>query len=284
VSEKQPNVPVDPAARFAFGANWARFLSDLSEERIAAAEASLVEMLGKESLKGLTFLDVGSGSGLFSLAARRLGASVRSFDFDQQSVNCTVELRRRYFPNDPDWTVDRASALDQEFMNSLGKYDVVYSWGVLHHTGAMWLGIELAAKRVRDDGLLYLAIYNDQGWWSRVWWLIKFVYLRVPALLKPTYAYALWYAIVWLNVVKYTLLLRPMVALRPLLSEKPRRGMSQKHDIVDWMGGFPFEFVRYDVLVAYLQALNFKVVRGNANHGIGCHEVVLKRAIEVSVA
>ena len=95
--------------------------------------------------------------------------------------------------------------------------------------------------------------------------------------LKPTYAYGLWYAILWLNVLKYTLLLRPMVALRPLLSGKPRRGMSQKHDIVDWMGGFPFEFARYDVLVAYLQALGFHVVRGNPNHGIGCHETVCKR-------
>jgi len=89
---------VDPSARFAFGANWARFLRDLNDERIELAASSLTAMVQRDSLNGVTFLDIGSGSGLFSLAARRLGATVRSFDYDPLSVNCTAELRRRYFP------------------------------------------------------------------------------------------------------------------------------------------------------------------------------------------
>src|SRR5579862_3362056 len=123
--------------RFAFGANWAEFLRLLSEERIARAEASLRDMLDVEHQRGKSFLDIGSGSGLFSLAARRLGARVRSFDYDAQSVACTAELRRRYFPDDPSWTVERGSALDEAYLRALGKHDVVYSWGVLHHTGDM---------------------------------------------------------------------------------------------------------------------------------------------------
>ena len=123
--------------RFEFGRNWSRFLSLLDDSRIERAEASLKLMLETDTLDGKSFLDIGSGSGLFSLAARRLGARVHSFDFDPQSVACTKELRRRYFPNDSRWSVDEASALDQSYLASLGSFDVVYSWGVLHHTGRM---------------------------------------------------------------------------------------------------------------------------------------------------
>ena len=85
--------------RFEFGRNWLSFLGSLTEERIAQAEDSLRDMLGSDAVKGKSFLDVGSGSGLFSLAAMRLGASkVHSFDYDEQSVECTKELKRRFFP------------------------------------------------------------------------------------------------------------------------------------------------------------------------------------------
>jgi 2-polyprenyl-3-methyl-5-hydroxy-6-metoxy-1,4-benzoquinol methylase len=114
------------------------FLSVLNDERIAIAETSLKQALGVDDLRGKRFIDIGSGSGLFSLAARRLGATVYSFDYDQHSVACTRELRRRYFPDDPNWTVESGSALDRAYLESLGHFDIVYSWGVLHHTGNMW--------------------------------------------------------------------------------------------------------------------------------------------------
>src|SRR5690349_3695479 len=98
-----------PDNRFAFGANWSRFLKRLSPARIALAEQSLINWFG--ALRGRTFLDIGSGSGLFSLAARNLGARVHSFDYDTKSVACTLELRRRYHGHNTDWTVERGSAL-----------------------------------------------------------------------------------------------------------------------------------------------------------------------------
>src|SRR4051794_3248472 len=115
--------------RFEFGRNWNRFLQTLNDERIALAEKSLQDSLGVRDLKGLSFLDVGSGSGLFSLAARRLGARVHSLDYDPHSVACTTELRRRYFPDDPNWRVEHGSALDPEYLRSLGTFTIVYSWG-----------------------------------------------------------------------------------------------------------------------------------------------------------
>src|ERR1035438_5515350 len=130
--------------RFAFGENWWRFLSILDERRIAQAEDSLRGMLGVSDLQGKTFLDIGCGSGLFSLAARRLGACVHCFDYDPQSVACAQELRRRYFPEDTDWRIEEGSALDGNYLAGLGSFDVVYSWGVLHHTGAMWQALDNA--------------------------------------------------------------------------------------------------------------------------------------------
>ncbi|HWC76414.1 MAG TPA: class I SAM-dependent methyltransferase, partial [Blastocatellia bacterium] len=145
--------------RFAFGQNWARYLEGLDESRIQDAETSLKEMLEVEDLQGKSFLDIGSGSGLFSLAARRLGARVHSLDYDPQSVACTSELRRRYFPGDSSWTVEEGSTLDREYLNSLGSFDVVYSWGVLHHTGRMWEALDNALVPVKPGGRLFVAIY-----------------------------------------------------------------------------------------------------------------------------
>jgi predicted RNA methylase len=108
---------IQSGERFEFGANWLRFLGVLNDERISKAEQSLCEMLGVDSLVGKRFLDAGSGSGLFSLAARRLGAEVHSFDYDPQSVACTRELKNRYFPKDEAWVIEEASVLDRDYLS-----------------------------------------------------------------------------------------------------------------------------------------------------------------------
>ena len=118
-----PAIEIQQGERFGFGANWTRFLAVLNDERIEEAKSSLKRMLNVESLDGKTFLDAGSGSGLFSLAARLLGAKVHSFDYDPQSVACTAELKRRYFPDDG-WVVESGSVLDKGYLSRLGQFDV----------------------------------------------------------------------------------------------------------------------------------------------------------------
>ena len=162
--------------RFEFGKNWRNFITKLNDGRIQQAELSLKKMLEVDTVEGKSFLDIGSGSGLFSLAARNLGANVTSFDYDESSVWCTNELNKRYHSDDQSWTVMHGSVLDTEFLATLGEFDFVYSWGVLHHTGDMWRALENTCKLVKPRGTLFIAIYNYQPILTPIWKKIKYLY------------------------------------------------------------------------------------------------------------
>jgi 2-polyprenyl-3-methyl-5-hydroxy-6-metoxy-1,4-benzoquinol methylase len=246
--------------RFAFGDNWRAFLSTVDDSRIAAAERSLCAMLECNTLAGKTFLDAGSGSGLFSLAARRLGAAqVHSFDYDPTAVECTIELRRRYLPDDPTWTIERGSVLDESYLRRLGPFDVVHCWGVLHHTGDMHAAMNLVAPLVKPDGgKLFIAIYNDQGLRSRIWRAVKKIYCRLPRPLKPLVfipvAVRLWAPSMALDLLK----LQPLRTWRSYCRE---RGMSPWRDIVDWVGGFPFEVAKPEEAFEFYRQRGFSLCK-----------------------
>lgn len=267
--------PRDPERRFAFGRNWRSFLATLDDDRIARAEASLVAMLGADGLAGRSFLDAGSGSGLFSLAARRLGARVVSFDYDADSVACTATLRERYFPGDPQWTVERGSVLDAAWVEGLGHFDVVYSWGVLHHTGDLWRALDLAAERVAPGGRLFVALYNDQGRVSRLWRAVKRLYVSGPvgrALVVAAFVPA--FALFGLAQD----LVRRRDPRRRYREYRRERGMSVLHDWIDWLGGYPFEVTAPGPVIERLAARGFTLRRLERARGMGNHQLVFERS------
>jgi 2-polyprenyl-3-methyl-5-hydroxy-6-metoxy-1,4-benzoquinol methylase len=271
-------IEIASGERFEFGKNWSRFLDLLDDTRIMRAEESLKEMLEVETLEKKSFLDIGSGSGLFSLAARRLGARVHSLDYDPHSVACTRELRSRYFPGDEEWTIEEGSALDEKYVKSLGTFDVVYSWGVLHHTGEMWKALKHALLPVAPSGKLFVAIYNDMGSKSTRWSWIKKTYNELPRFLKTPFAVAVIAPEEVKAMARSLVLLNPSEYLQRWTHYDKNRGMSHWRDIVDWVGGYPYEVAKPEEIFDFYRAHGFTLMKMKCGGvGLGCNEFVFAR-------
>ncbi len=261
--------------RFEFGRNWQSFLSVVDDERVEQAKRAFREILGTTSLEGRRVVDVGSGSGLSSLAARMLGAKVVSFDYDPSSVGCTEELKQRYSTNDSDWTVERGSILDRSYVARLGQFDLCHAWGVLHHTGSMWLSLYNANLLVADGGELYIAIYNDQGILSAFWEIVKRTYCS--GWLGRTLLTPLFFTVFFLAGLAIDLLhLRD--PRRRYRDHRKLRGMSLVHDWKDWLGGYPYERATKERLVAFYENLGYEL-RNYVEPpiGFGNHQLVFRK-------
>ncbi len=267
-------------AAFPFGENWKRFLRSFDEERLTRAKDSLTEFLAPHRLEGKTFLDIGCGSGLFSYAAHELGAgSVLSFDVDPACIECCRQLRVR--AKDPEaWKIVQGSILDASFVSNLGLFDVVYSWGVLHHSGRMWDAIENSAGLVKPGGLFYIALYNKlldrQGqasWIHKFWTTVKQLYNTRPllgrVLLGPS------------AMAAYLVLVacRGENPVRHVKNYKSDRGMDWQTDARDWLGGFPYEFATQQEVISFVtsKSPDFTVVNLKPTTGRGLNWFLFNR-------
>jgi len=270
---------MDNTLRFSFGTNWQSFMNKaLTPQRIDEAVDSLRGLFEENHFEGRTFLDVGCGSGLFSLAARKLGATVHSFDVDPVCVACANELRKRYFPNDEEWEIEKGDVLDVDYLRSLKRFDIVYSFGVLHHTGAMKQALENVVPLVAEGGKLFISIYNNQGFASLFWTALKKFYNRSSKPLKWLIVLGVggYFEFRWIiaRMIRY----RNPLSLTYLPEKKKNRGMSVWHDLVDWVGGYPFEVAKPEEIFEFYRKRGFELVKlKTCAGGIGCNEYVFVR-------
>ena len=258
------------ALSFDFGSNWQAYSrARLEPQRVREAEESLRALLGIDRLVGRSFLDIGCGSGLFSIAAAACGARrVLGFDVNPVSVSTSVENAQRYLPpGAPQPEFRLGSILDDDLVRSLGVFDTVYAWGSLHHTGQMWRAIRNAASLVAPGGVFALAIYDDH-WSVPFWKQVKRVYNIAPRpfrrMMDVSFGTAM-YAAVWLVARE-----NPM---------RKDRGMDFWYDVVDWLGGYPYEVATPQQLREFLAPLGFTFVSCAAPRvPTGCNELVFQRA------
>ncbi|MGI0117389.1 class I SAM-dependent methyltransferase [Zooshikella sp. RANM57] len=259
---------------FDFGENWQNFSKNTNPVRIKNAENSLKQKLNLGNMSGLTFLDIGCGSGIFSLAAYNLGATVTSIDINKKCIECTKILKEKYSNKNQNWVIKQADFTNSEVVKLITPHDIIYCWGVLHHTGKMWECFEKLFSLAKNDSLLYIAIYNDQGFISNIWKKIKIAY-NSNTFSKYTIIFTLLPIQAILLIAKGSLKhFSPFYYIKD--SNNPR-GMNFYYDFIDWVGGFPFEVATPKEVLLFSKKNMFEITNQYLTNGSGCNEYILKK-------
>lgn len=237
--------------RFAFGKNWASYAETVGEAHLAAAGAGLRRLLGDVDLAGRSFLDIGCGSGIHSAAAIRLGAaSVVAVDVDADAVNTTRAVLARFVPGAA-YRVEQRSVLELHG-GTLGPFDVVYAWGVLHHTGDMVAALGRAVAMVAPGGVFLFALYR-RTYLCSLWRLEKRWYAATSPRLQRLARLA--------YIRSYRLFRRARLGQRYAragFDGVQARGMDFQHDVHDWLGGFPYESILPDEVDRLMRSLGLR--------------------------
>jgi SAM-dependent methyltransferase len=241
------------SSHFEFGENWQSFASEVTRENIAEATRGLSRLFPAGELNGASFFDIGCGSGLSMLAARNLGAAtITGVDIDPNSVYASQALLSRYLPAGG-WTTEVKSVFDLDPAQD-ALHDIVYSWGVLHHTGDLWAAIKKAAALVKPGGYFALALYRKTPF-CRFWTVEKRFYTASGpvgrAAIRSIYKSAFFAG----------LILTGRNPRRHIHRHKSHRGMDWHHDLHDWLGGYPYESVAPGEVAQSLNRLGFSMVR-----------------------
>lgn len=259
--------------KFSFGKNWELFLKNLTPKKIAEAKKSLSDFTKLDNFEGKVFVDIGCGSGLFSLCALKLGAKkVISVDIDDSSIKCAKYLRKKYNSNNSkNWEVIKGSALDKNFIETLPKADILYSWGVLHHTGDMYRALDNVDVLLKKNSIYYLAIYNDfKGlpFNSSTWVSLKKFYS------SSNYVFRKVFDMIYICIIIFGLLInfRNPISYIYNYSKITVRGMNFYRDVVDWLGGYPFEYASVKKIDSFYKKRGLKLINLNKTEREGCNE------------
>ena len=247
--------------RFKFGKNWKKYSKLITNERIKDASNSLKEFFEVENFDNKSFIDVGCGSGIFSISACLLGAKVKSFDFDTDSVECTQDLSKKILGKSI--SIEKGDILDSVYVKKLGEFDYVYSWGVLHHTGDLNSALKNIDNLVKKNGKLFISIYNNQGIKSEIWKIIKILFNKVE-ILQPV---LILFFLIFMKA--------PEILFKFFVKRKEVRGMAPVTDLIDWLGGYPFETAKPEYIFDFFFKLNYSLVKLKTVSGkSGCNEFI----------
>lgn len=247
---------------FSFGQNWSDFITEVTDQEVESASKDLKEWLSPSGVEGKTVLDIGSGSGIHSLSFLLMGAaSVRSFDIDPLSVQATRTLWEKA-GKPANWIVCDGSVLDKSFLKTLGRFDLVYSWGVLHHTGAIWEALNNVSELVKLGGRLFISLYASGPRYESDL-VLKRKYNTTSPLGKRLMEWR------WIANLMYGRLIR---FRNPFAwNEKRERGMNVYHDLIDWLGGLPYEVASEDETVVFFRKNGFILERIKVNGEGSCN-------------
>ncbi len=254
---------------FAFGKNWQAYVQHaLTPQKVAQAKTAFLKLFEGIEFRGKSFLDIGFGQGIALFAAQERGAHVMGIDVDEENLRSLTKTAQMFHSQQMP-VVRIASILDDAFVETQlqqGQFDIVHSWGALHHTGNMLQAIHHAASLVKCGGYLVLAIYNKH-WSSPIWGRIKWLYNHSPEFVQQLLV-MLFYPIIYLAKFVVT-------GKNPKAKE---RGMDFFYDVVDWIGGYPYEYASIAAIQEIMERKGFVCVRIiPALVPTGCNQFVFQK-------
>ena len=262
--------------RFKFGQNWREYNSSIGADRIEAAQIGILKLLNPIEISDKKIVDIGSGSGLHALSFLKLGAKeVTCIDIDTDSIAATKETLNKFANKFENWTAFEADILNPDALNPK-SFEIVYSWGVLHHTGNMKLAVKNASQLCKVDGLFVFALYR-KTFLCNFWKIEKWFYIRSPLVVKKLLEY------VYIFLFLFGKILKRDDVVRFIRSYETQRGMKFNTDVKDWLGGYPYESILPINVEELLIELGFEKVRDFVQpksiglFGSGCDEYVFRR-------